>query len=225
MESKITDRFRFAYIMSLLGGFLGAYSYIVRGGIFASAQTGNLIQLSLKMVNGNFTSWYLHVFPIMMFGCGVIVCEHLKNKVGNKNLLHWMECVLLIEGAVLVLIAFIPVGNLNVYANMLIGFIVGVQTQCVRVIGGVTLMTTMLTGNARTISEHLYYYFNEKEKDIQKLRLIIKQFGVIFSFITGVLVGGFLTASGGQYSIVYGLVFIVLAECMVIIYRKSLFNN
>ena len=40
------------FILTLIGGFLDSYSYITRGGVFAFAQTGNLVLLSILALVG-----------------------------------------------------------------------------------------------------------------------------------------------------------------------------
>ena len=39
------ETFRVAALLALVGGFLDAYIYILRGGVFANAQTGNMVLL------------------------------------------------------------------------------------------------------------------------------------------------------------------------------------
>lgn len=217
MSYKITESYKFAYIMSLLGGFIGAYSYVVRGGIFASAQTGNLIQLGLKITEGNFSAWHLHILPIFMFGIGIILCESLKNYWGNTRKIHWKQGVLLVEGIGLVMISFIPLGDWDVYANMGVGFIAGMQTQLIRVVDGTVVMTTMLTGNARVMAEEMFYVI--KNGDRFKGYRVVKQLGIIIAFIVGVMYGGVVGESVGQTSIVYGLLLIIIAQ--ILIYRHK----
>lgn len=220
MTFKISERFTFAYILALLGGYIAAYSYVVRGGIFASAQTGNLIQLSLKLAQGNFDSWYLHILPMILFGVGVILCEILKDRWSDTHKIHWRYLALSIEALVLIGVALIEVGELNVYANMLLGLAAGVQTQFLRTVHGTVLMTTMLTGNARTIAEQSYYAV--KEKDMTKFVKIIQQLGVIITFILGVICGGYLSVRQGQIAIIYGIAFVVVAQIILFLNNDNI---
>lgn len=220
MKQKITERFIFAYMLALVGGYIGGYSYSIRGGVFASAQTGNLIQLGLKISAGNYSAWYLHIFPIIMFSIGVMLCEYLKIAMADKKAIHWKQLILIIEAGVLVSVAFIPVGKLNLYATMLLGFAAGIQTQLVRVVEGTVLMTTMLSGNARTMTETFFHGLHSK--DYEKLKMVSKQLGVFIFFIVGTMIAGFLSQQLGQYAIIFGVVFIVAAQILIFINRDNI---
>lgn len=220
MKYKITESYRFAYLMTIFGGFIGAYSYKVRGGVFASAQTGNLIQLGLKIIDGNFDAWYLHLLPVFMFCLGIICCEIIKNTIGENKKIHWKQIVLVIKALILLLISFIAIGEYNVIANMLIGFIAGMQLQFVRMVEGVAMMTTMLTGNIRTLAEYAYYGIYEKNNET--LIRSLKQLLIVVMFIFGVLLGGFVSVQFGQQAILFGLVFLFMASLMMIFNKDNI---
>lgn len=220
MKYKITERYIYAYIMALLGGFMGGYSYITRGGVFASAQTGNLIKLGIKITEANFDAWYLFIFPIIMFIVGIMVCEFMKNEVAEGKLIHWKQWVLVIEGIIFLIVAFMPLGRLDVYANMLIGFAAGMQTQTIRVVEGTVMMTTMLTGNTRTMAELLYYAIREKSTD--KLKVVLKQLGVILSFIAGVIVSGFVCKTLHHQAILFAFVFLIAAHVLIMVNKENI---
>lgn len=223
MKYNITERYTFAYVMTILGGYIGGYSYVTRGGIFASGQTGNLIQLSLKMSEGRFEVWYLHILPMIMFGVGIILCECIKNQVGTNKRIYWMQCVFILEGVLLIIVGFMPIGSLNVYANMLLGCAAGMQTQSIRMVEGTVLMTTMLTGNARTISELLYYAIHERSKE--KWMTVVKLFCTIPVFIVGVMLGAIFSRRYQETAILFGWTVLVIGQAMIIMNRKSLLTK
>lgn len=223
MNYKVIEKYPFTYLMTMLGGFIGGYSYVTRGGVFASAQTGNLIQLSLKMSEGRFDVWYLHILPMIMFGLGIMLCEYLKIHVGTNKNIHWMQALLIIESCMLVLVAFIPMGDLNVYANMILGCAAGMQTQCIRKVEGTVLMTTMLTGNARTMAENIFYAIHDRDKE--KGKVAGKLFGTIMFFIVGVMLGAIFSMRYQHRAIIFGLSFVVVAQAMIIMNRKTLLDK
>lgn len=223
MNYKVIEKYPFTYLMTMLGGFIGGYSYITRGGVFASAQTGNLIQLSLKMSEGRFDVWYLHILPMIMFGMGIMLCEFLKIHVGTNKNIHWMQSLLIIESVMLVIVAFMPIGRLNIYANMFLGCAAGMQTQCIRKVEGTVLMTTMLTGNARTLAENLFYAIHDRDRE--KGIIAWKLFGTIMFFIVGVMLGAIFSVRYHQRAIIFGLAFVVIAQAMIIMNRKTLLDK
>ena len=57
-----------ALLLTFAGGFVDAYTFIYRGGVFATMQTGNLIKLFVNLTNGVFKLIYL--LPIIVFLIG-----------------------------------------------------------------------------------------------------------------------------------------------------------
>ena len=54
-------------ILCFAGGFLDAYTYITRGGVFANAQTGNIILLSIGLARGEGTAALRYLVPVAVF--------------------------------------------------------------------------------------------------------------------------------------------------------------
>ena len=53
------------------GGFLDAYTFVGRGGVFANAQTGNIVLLAVAAGERHWPAALLHVPPILAFMLGV----------------------------------------------------------------------------------------------------------------------------------------------------------
>ena len=51
-HGQMSDSFRAAVCIVLSGGFQDAYTYWCRGGVFANAQTGNIVLLSTALFRG-----------------------------------------------------------------------------------------------------------------------------------------------------------------------------
>ena len=49
------EKRRVFVLMILVGGYLGAFTYSIRGGVFCNAQTGNFVLLAMALGNG---SWF-----------------------------------------------------------------------------------------------------------------------------------------------------------------------
>ena len=46
---QVSDSIPMALLLALTGGFLDAYTYVTRGGVFANAQTGNFALMALNL--------------------------------------------------------------------------------------------------------------------------------------------------------------------------------
>ena len=62
---------RLHYLMSAAGGYIGVYSILGRNGIFALAQTMNLIQVLISMEEGDFPEAVLRIGAACLFGLAV----------------------------------------------------------------------------------------------------------------------------------------------------------
>ena len=49
------ETFRVAAVLALVGGFLDIYTYLLRGGVFANAQTGNIVLLAANLAETNWS--------------------------------------------------------------------------------------------------------------------------------------------------------------------------
>ena len=67
-KKHISESFRLAALLALVGGFLDAYTYICRGEVFSNAQTGNIVLVGLALAENNFKNAIYHVLPVIAFG-------------------------------------------------------------------------------------------------------------------------------------------------------------
>jgi uncharacterized membrane protein YoaK (UPF0700 family) len=54
---------RLAALLAIAGGFLDAFTYIAHGGVFANAQTGNVVLLGVFAARGDWLGAVRHVLP------------------------------------------------------------------------------------------------------------------------------------------------------------------
>jgi uncharacterized membrane protein YoaK (UPF0700 family) len=60
---SLSGIFAIASLFAIVGGFLDAYSYLARGGVFANAQTGNIVLFGARAAAGNWTSAWKALAP------------------------------------------------------------------------------------------------------------------------------------------------------------------
>ena len=78
VSGNIHESLCVALILALLGGFLDAYTFILKNGVFANAQTGNLILLSVSLFNGEYDRVPQYLLPIVFFSLGILLSEYIK---------------------------------------------------------------------------------------------------------------------------------------------------
>ena len=181
-------------LLAAAGGGLDAYTYLCRGGVFANAETGNIVLLGLRLSEGDLPGAVLYLLPILAYAAGVVAAEAVRARL-KDSLLHWRQYVVAAEAALLCLVAFLP-QSLNTAANATVAFVCAMQVQCFRKIRGNTLATTMCTGNLRSGTELLFRW--RQTGDRQQLRRGLEYCAIILFFILGALGGGLLAGRLGD---------------------------
>lgn len=196
--------------LALVGGFLDAYSYLIKGGVFANAETGNIVLLGVQLMNGDYLKALYYLFPICAFFLGGIVVEGIKEKVPRIIFLRWMHLVLIIEIISLLMIGFLPQSVPFAVSNVTISFVCSLQVCTFRTITGAPYATTMCTGNLRSCSEFFYRFCREKDPVAGKKAL--RYFAVIVTFCLGALLGALLGSLWAEKAIwvCSGILFLVL---------------
>jgi uncharacterized membrane protein YoaK (UPF0700 family) len=60
-----------------VGGFLDAYTFVGYNGVFANAQTGNIVLLGVDAQAGHWREALLHIPPVVAFVLGVALAQML----------------------------------------------------------------------------------------------------------------------------------------------------
>lgn len=205
--SMIYESLLIGMFLAFVGGILDVYTYILRGGVFAFAQTGNMLLMAIKIANGDLKGGLYYLVPIMTFIAGVFFTEYLKKYFDNEKTINYFNVIIIIEIAVLILIAFLPKSVPDNIVCIIVSFISAMQTNCFRKLSGFPYATTMCTGNLRTGSEYLYIYFTKKDKNA--LKKALQLFIIIFTFIIGAIFGTLCTMTIEKYSTLVGVIILV----------------
>jgi uncharacterized membrane protein YoaK (UPF0700 family) len=174
-------------LMALVGGFLDAYTFVSRDGVFANAQTGNFVLLGVEMAQGEFKQAFLHIPPILAFILGAAVAETLKLWQGRRLFQAPGRAVLLLEMVLLLIVGFLPVEIPNMFITIIIAFVASIQFSTFRKLSKWNYNTTTVTGNLLTTTKAAYsaIFIHDQEGADQAIRFII----VLSSFLLGALVG------------------------------------
>lgn len=192
-------------LLALAGGVLDSYTYLNRGQVFATAETGNLVLLGIHLAQGKLDQVLYYLFPILSFTLGVLATEFLRRHLDVPSRhLHWRQPILLVECLVIVAVAFLPQGRLDPLANMLISFTSAVQIESFRKFVGCGCATTMCTGNLRSGTEHLFRWLRHREGTSGLSALVY--YGLILSFVTGAVLSGLLSGFLGGQTVLFACI-------------------
>ena len=73
-----SEAMRVGLLLALTGGFLDAYTYLVRGHVFANAQTGNIVMMGVDIAQGNWWGVGRYLLPVLAFVAGVLLAETIR---------------------------------------------------------------------------------------------------------------------------------------------------
>lgn len=169
-----------ALLLIFIVGGLDAYCYLLHDGMFAAMQTGNMIQIAIRLASGRYTEIGKYLLTILAFIIGVVCAYFLARLKRFEVITIAIALVCYAVGLVL------PLGTLNVLANLIMSFGVALQLQVIKSINGYTVATTMCTGNLRGFSECLGGFITSKDKKHCMGMLIYST--LILSFMAGVFV-------------------------------------
>lgn len=199
MQIPIHETFRIAAVLAVVGGFLDAYTYILRGGVFANAQTGNIVLLGVKLADGKYRQSLYYIIPILAFALGVFITEIFKKYFSAREFAVFEYWVIAIEIVLLGIVGIISLTVPDEVVNVTISFVCSLQVNSFRKMKELPYATTMCTGNLRSGTEKLFLYLYSKEKKagIQAAHY----FGIILFFILGAVIGTLSAGLVGTRSI------------------------
>src|ERR1700730_13517061 len=77
-QRRTTESLPLGAGLAVAGGFLDTYTAVGRHGVFANAQTGNVVLFGVLAAAGRWSQALRHVPPILAFVLGVAVAETLR---------------------------------------------------------------------------------------------------------------------------------------------------
>ncbi len=206
-HGQMSDKFRSAVFIILSGGFQDAYTYCCRDGVFANAQTGNIVLMSSALFRGEWDKVVKYLVPIISFLIGIAVAELVHVHYKRYERIHWRQIVLIEEIVLLFIVGFIP-ETMNALANALVSFVCALQVQTFHKIHGQPYASTMCIGNMRSGMESLCAFL--RSHDREALTKSLTYFGVIGVFAVGAGIGSVLSTSIG-----YGIIWVCCGLLMV----------
>ena len=204
----MSDTILIGILLAIVGGFLDAYTYLCKGGVFANAQTGNIVLLGIKAMKGEFLNAMYYLFPILAFFIGILLAEMIKYYFKEYPMIHWRQIVLVIELIGLFIVAMIPQGQFDMLCNMIVSFVCSLQVESFRKFNGNPYASTMCTGNLRSATEHLYLYHHNKDK--KTLSKSLQYYMIIFFFIVGASLGSLSCFYLSHYAMIVPIIILLI---------------
>ena len=112
VKGQMSESLVLGLLLALAGGFFDAYTYLCRGGVFANAETGNIVLLGAHLAEGDLEKALRYLLPIVAFAFGVLSAELVKRRFKsrqNRDInIHWRQIVVLGEMVLVTIAALLP---------------------------------------------------------------------------------------------------------------------
>ena len=183
----VHEQLMFCLLLTAVGGFFDAYTFVNCDGIFANAQTGNLIFVGIDLIEGNYSEVIHFSIPILSFIVGVLVSKYIETKYKELSIFKHIYLLLLVQiFALLIILLRHEYFSVDI-RPIVISFICAIQFDGFRKVNNLVFASVFCTGNLRSMSEHLYkYIILKKEESKTPLMIYAILVGV---FLSGVILG------------------------------------
>ena len=187
MQEKVAAerRYHTFILLMLSGGFMGAYSYYLKGGVFANAETANLLIFAMHISQGSFTEAARVLIPISTFFIGTFFSEMFKDKLKHC----WPSLLIFCEIILLAFLALLPENAPFTIFHVMIALISSMQYNTFREARGVQLSTLFCTAHLRGGGSCLYNAVRTKDRTAYKKTFY--HIGMILTFIAGAMLCSF----------------------------------
>ena len=164
-------------------GMMGAYTYVLRGGVFCNAQTANVVVMAINFGKGDWLGGLYFLIPISAYLLGAFVSEILPSPVKRLGFLRWDTYLIIFEAAVLFLLGFVPLSVPHQVVQVIVNFIASMQYNTFRQAEGIPMATTFCTNHIRQVG--VGFAKALRKKDSMALRRGLIHLGMVACFFVG----------------------------------------
>ena len=179
---------RLALFLTFCAGYVDAYTFIVRGNTLVAGQTGNVVFLSVGIVQRNLADAEIKILTLLSFMLGVFLLTIYKEKlrIVKKPILSLVPLAILS-----LIIGFIPLSVDNMFIIPPLAFCMGLVTTAFGEVSGIAYNNAFMTGNIKRTMLAFGEYVRTKHTAFLMEGLIFVS--LLVSFILGVVFSAYLT--------------------------------
>lgn len=187
-DIEITEKLGFGMMLAAVGGFMDVYTYIVRGNVFATGQTGNFVLVAVRLAEKDYTGMLHAIVPIMAFWAGIFAAWQLFHSLSKGKPLVWKRGILAASIIILFITGLIPSSYPHIIADTLVAFAAAMQYCAFRKFGtDEGYATIFCSGNMRSCADN--YYKGIVKKDKKSLKKALCYSCILIAFFTGAMAG------------------------------------
>ena len=151
MEYPAHQQLKICLALAFIGGFMEAYTYLLKGSVFANAQTGNMVLMVLEFiyfkdpVKGAF-----YLIPISFYVLGILLTVSLPARFCGR--VSWYTLFIIIEFAAFAVIGALPQCVPDAVTTVAVSFLSAMQYNTFKSFRGVAMSTVFCTNNLRQLT-------------------------------------------------------------------------
>ena len=187
-----SEKFWVFLTLMLVGGYFGAFTYSIRGGVFANAQTANCLLMAMNLARGNFGAASYYFIPIIAYLVGSAISEHFTVMEVILGKLRWPTVLVGFEIIAVAVLGFIPENASFHISQLIISFICAMQYNTFRTVENMPMATIFCTNHIRQTGVALYKWVTAG--DIRSMRSFFIHTVMIAFFVVGAYISTHLCA-------------------------------
>ena len=138
-------------LLMFVGGFLGAFTYTIRGGVFCNAQTANFILSAIALGHGDFHEFFYYFIPMTAYFLGAFISESVPEYIKIYLHVRWDTIFILIEMAAVIFLGLLPESAPYRITHVTVNLIASMQYNTFRETRHISMATTFCTNHLRQI--------------------------------------------------------------------------
>jgi uncharacterized membrane protein YoaK (UPF0700 family) len=187
------------WLLILVAGWYGAYTFSLRGGVFCNAQTANVVLFAMAVGNGKWLNAAYLLLPISAYLFGSFLSEWMGKSIKRLNLMRWDTLLVALEVAMVVFLALMPADWPDQICQVTLNFTCAMQFNTYRQVEGVPAATTFVTNHIRQIGSNLAKLARHPQSEALRKRVLthasLLGFFVVGAIVSTVMCGAFSYAS------------------------------
>lgn len=173
-------------MLMFVGGFFGAFTYTIRGGVFCNAQTANFVLFAMAIGDAHWAKALYYIIPISAYFLGAFLSEMALSSIHWKYPIRWETFLIIIEMLLVAALGLLPESAPYQISQVTINFICSMQYNTFRIAQGVPMSTTFCTNHLRQAGIACCKALRIKEA--QYVRRGLCHLGMIGTFVLGAVI-------------------------------------
>lgn len=181
------------WLLIAVGGYYGAYTYTVRGGIFCNAQTANVVLLSMALGTKRWLDAAYLLIPISSYFLGTIIAEILGRRGKAPGHLRWDTILVGVEIPTVIILGALPASAPDQICQVTLNFLCAMVFNTFRSNQGVPMATTFVTNHIRQSGRNIIISALDRDEGASL------RWKIHLSMILMFLLGGIIAAIVSEY--------------------------